>query len=72
MMLHPGPMSLPVQALIGAIVSSPEGVELGAVVDVRVNIHSKDKKIDFCLYLKDGAALLLSNLDDYKIYFQGP
>ena len=72
MILHPGPMSLPVQALIGAIVHSPEGVELGAVVDVRVSIHSNYKKIDFCLELKDGDSLLLSNLDDYKIYFQGP
>ena len=72
MILHPGPMSLPVQALIGALVFSPEGVELGAVVDVRVDIYGEDKKIDFCLYLKNGAGLLLSNLDDHKIYFQGP
>ena len=72
MILHPGPMSLPVQALIGALVFSPEGVELGAVVDVRVDIYGEDKKIDFCLYLKNGAGLLLSNLDDHRIYFQGP
>ena len=72
MILHPGPMSLPVQALIGALVFSPEGVELGAVVDVRVDIYGEAKKIDFCLYLKNGAGLLLSNLDDHKIYFQGP
>jgi sporulation protein YlmC with PRC-barrel domain len=72
MKLHPGPMSLPVQALIGAIVFCPEGVELGAVVDVRVDIYGEDRKIDFCLILKNGAGLSLSNLDDHKIYFQGP
>tara|TARA_Y100000401_G_scaffold45222_1_gene34712 strand:- start:118 stop:333 length:216 start_codon:yes stop_codon:yes gene_type:complete len=71
MKLDPGPMDLPVQALIGAIITSPEGVELGAVEDVRISIHSGDK-VEFLLRLDGDVGILWSDREDYRIKFQGP
>ena len=70
MKLDPGPMDLPVQALIGAIITSPDGVELGAVEDVRISIHSGDK-VDFLLRLDGDVGILWSDREDYRIHFQG-
>ena len=71
MKLDLGPMSLPVQALIGAIITSPDGVELGAVEDVRISIHSGDK-VDFLLRLDGDVGILWSDREDYRIHFQAP
>ena len=71
MKLDPGPMDLPVQALIGAIITSPEGVELGAVEDVRISIHSGDK-VEFLLRLDGDVGILWSDREDYRIKFQSP
>ena len=71
MKLDLGPMDLPVQALIGAIITSPDGVELGAVADVRISIHSGDK-VDFLLRLDGDVGILWSDREDYRIHFQGP
>ena len=71
MKLDPGPMDLPVQALIGAIITSPEGVELGAVEDVRIIIHSEDK-VEWLLKLDGDVGILWSDREDYRIKFQGP
>ena len=71
MKLDPGPMDLPVEALIGAIITSPEGVELGAVEDVRISIHSRDK-VEFLLRLDGDVGILWSDREDYRIKFQGP
>ena len=71
MKLDPGPMDLPVQALIGAIITSPEGVELGAVEDVRISIHSRDK-VESLLRLDGDVGILWSDREDYRIKFQGP
>ena len=71
MKLDPGPMDLPVEALIGAIITSPEGVELGAVEDVRISIHSGDK-VEFLLRLDGDVGILWSDREDYRIKFQGP
>ena len=70
MKLDLGPMDLPVQALIGAIITSPDGVELGAVEDVRISIHSGDK-VDFLLRLDGDVGILWSDREDYRIHFQG-
>lgn len=71
MKLDLGPMDLPVQALIGAIITSPDGVELGAVEDVRISIHSGDK-VDFLLRLDGDVGILWGDREDYRIHFQGP
>ena len=71
MKLDFGLMDLPVQALIGAIITSPEGVELGAVEDVRISIHSGDK-VEFLLRLNGDVSILWSDREDYRIKFQGP
>ena len=71
MKLDPGPMDLPVQALIGAIITSPDGVELGAVEDVRISIHSGDK-VEFLLRLDGDVGILWSDRENYRIKFQGP
>lgn len=71
MKLDLGPMDLPVQALIGAIITSPDGVELGAVEDVRISIHSGDK-VDFLLRLDGDVGILWSDREDYRIHFQAP
>lgn len=71
MKLDPGPMDLPVQALIGAIITSPDGVELGAVEDVRISIHSGDK-VEFLLRLDGDVGILWSDREDYRIKLQGP
>ena len=71
MKLDPGPMDFPVEALIGAIITSPEGVELGAVEDVRISIHSEDK-VDFLLRLDGDVGILWSDRENYRIKFQGP
>ena len=71
MKLDFGLMDLPVQALIGAIITSPEGVELGAVEDVRISIHSGDK-VEFLLRLDGDVGILWSDREDYRIKFQGP
>ena len=71
MKLDLGLMSLPVQAPIGAIITSPDGVELGAVEDVRISIHSGDK-VDFLLRLDGDVGILWSDREDYRIHFQAP
>lgn len=71
MKLDLGPMDLPVQALIGSVITSPDGVELGVVTDVRISIHSVDK-VDFLLRLDGDIGLLWSDREDYLIHFQGP
>ena len=71
MKLDLGPMDLPVQALIGSVITSPDGIELGVVTDVRISIHSVDK-VDFLLRLDGDIGLLWSDREDYLIHFQGP
>ena len=61
------PFDLPVEALIGAVITSDDGAELGVIADVRVDITNHD----FILTLDDGIGLLWSNLKDYSIKFQG-
>ena len=68
MKLDPGPLDLPVQALVGAIISSDDGAEIGAVADIRVDITNHD----FILVLDNGSGLRWSDLKDYMITFQSP
>ena len=67
MKLDPGPLDLPVQALVGAIISSDDGAEIGAVADIRVDITNHE----FILVLDNGSGLRWSDLKDYVITFQG-
>ena len=71
MKLDPGSMNLPVQALIGAILTSPDGVELGAITDVRISIDNGDK-ISFLLNLDSNVGIYWKDNEDYRIHFQGP
>ena len=71
MKLDLGPMDLPVQALIGSVITSPDGAELGVVKDVRISIHSVDK-VDFLLRLDGDFGILWSDREDHLIHFQGP
>ena len=67
MKLSEGPLDLPVEALVGAIISSDDGAEMGSVVDIRVDITNHE----FILVLNTGDGLLWSDLKDYMITFQG-
>ena len=71
MKLSGGPLDLPIEALVGAIISSNSldgGAEMGSVVDVRVDITNHE----FILVLDTGDGLRWSDLKDYVITFQGP
>ena len=67
MKLSEGPLDLPIEALVGAIISSDDGAEMGSVVDIRVDITNHE----FILVLNTGDGLLWSDLKDYMITFQG-
>lgn len=67
MKISEGPLDLPIEALVGAIISSDGGAEMGSVVDVRVNITNHE----FILVLDTGNGLRWSDLKDYEITFQG-
>ena len=71
MKISEGPLDLPIEALVGAIISSNSldgGAEMGSVVDVRVDITNHE----FILVLDTGDGLRWSDLKDYVITFQGP
>ena len=68
MKLSEGPLDLPIEALAGAIISSDDGAEIGAVADIRVDITNHE----FILVLDNGSGLRWSDLKDYVITFQGP
>ena len=67
MKISEGPLDLPIEALVGAIISSDEGAEMGSVVDIRVDITNHE----FILVLDNGSGLRWSDLKDYAITFQG-
>ena len=67
MKLSEGPLDLPIEALVGAIISSDDGAEIGAVADIRVDITNHE----FILVLENGSGLRWSDLKDYMITFQG-
>ena len=67
MKLSEGPLDLPIEALVGAIISSDDGAEIGAVADIRVDITNHE----FILVLDNGSGLRWSDLKDYMITFQG-
>ena len=71
MKLAPGPFDLPVQALIGALITSPDGVEIGIVRDLRLSVHSQDV-VGFQLVLDTGDGIFWRDLEDYVIHLQGP
>jgi sporulation protein YlmC with PRC-barrel domain len=60
------PFDLPVEALIGAVITSDDGAELGVIADIRVDITQHE----FVLYLSDGNGLRWCDLKDYSIKFQ--
>ena len=68
MKLSEDPLKLPVEALVGAIISHDSGTEIGVVADIRVDITNHE----FILVLNNGAGLRWSDLEDYVITFQGP
>lgn len=68
MKISKGPLDLPIEALVGAIISSDDGAEIGAVADIRVDITNHD----FILVLDNGSGLRWSDLKDYVITFQSP
>ena len=68
MKLSEGPLDLPIEALVGAIISSDDGAEIGAVAGIRVDITNHE----FILVLNNGAGFCWSDLEDYVITFQGP
>ena len=71
MKISEGPLDLPIEALVGAIISSNSldgDAELGSVVDVRVDITNHE----LILVLDNGSGLRWSDLKDYVITFQGP
>ena len=68
MKLSEGPLDLPIKALVGAIITSDDGAEIGSVIDIRVDITNHE----FILVLDNGAGLRWSDLKDYMITFQGP
>ena len=68
MKISEDPLKLPVEALVGAIISSDDGAEIGAVADIRVDITNHE----FILVLDNGSGLRWSDLKDYVITFQGP
>jgi len=67
MKISEGPLNLPIKALVGAIISSDDGAEIGAVVDIRVDITNHE----FVLELDTGDGFRWSDLKDYVITFQG-
>ena len=67
MKISEGPLDLPIEALVGAIISSDDGAEIGAVADIRVDITNHE----FILVLDNGSGLRWSDLKDYVITFQG-
>ena len=67
MKLSEGPLDLPIEALVGAIISRDDGAEIGSVVDIRVDITNHE----FILVLNTGDGLQWSDLKDYMITFQG-
>lgn len=67
MKISEGPLDLPIEALVGAIISSDDGAEIGAVADIRVDITNHE----FILVLDTGDGLRWSDLKDYVITFQG-
>ena len=71
MKLAPGPFDLPVQALIGALITSPDGAEIGIVRNLRLSVHSRDE-VGFLLVLNTGAEILWRDPEDYVIHLQGP
>ena len=68
MKLSEGPLDLPIEALVGAIIETDSGAEMGSVVDIRVDITNHE----FILVLDTGDGLRWSDLKDYVITFQGP
>ena len=71
MKLSGDPLKLPVEALVGAIISSNSldgGAEMGTVVSICVDITNHE----FILRLDNGSGLRWSDLKDYVITFQGP
>ena len=68
MKISEGPLDLPIEALVGAIITSDDGAEIGAVADIRVDITNHE----FILVLDNGSGLRWSDLKDYVITFQGP
>ena len=67
MKISEGPLSLPIEALVGAVISSDDGTEIGVVADIRVDITNHE----FILVLDTGDGLRWSDLKDYVITFQG-
>ena len=67
MKISEGPLDLPIEALVGAIITSDDGTEIGAVADIRVDITNHE----FILVLDTGDGLRWSDLKDYVITFQG-
>ncbi len=67
MKISEGPLELPIEALVGAIFTSDDGAEIGAVADIRVDITNHE----FILVLDNGSGLRWSDLKDYVITFQG-
>jgi|TARA_B100000035_G_scaffold258252_1_gene228516 sporulation protein YlmC with PRC-barrel domain len=67
MKISEGPLDLPIEALVGAIITSDDGAEIGAVADIRVDITNHE----FILVLDNGSGLRWSDLKDYVITFQG-
>jgi sporulation protein YlmC with PRC-barrel domain len=67
MKISEGPLDLPIEALVGAIIERDDGAEMGSVVDIRVDITNHE----FILVLKTGDGLRWSDLKDYVITFQG-
>ena len=67
MKISEGPLDLPIEALVGAIITSDDGAEIGAVADIRVDITNHE----FILVLDTGDGLRWSDLKDYVITFQG-
>ena len=67
MKVSDGPLDLPIEALVGAIIERDDGAEMGSVVDIRVDITNHE----FILVLDTGDGLRWSDLKDYVITFQG-
>ena len=67
MKISEGPLDLPIEALVGAIIETDGGAEMGSIVDIRVDITNHE----FILVLNTGDGLRWSDLKDYVITFQG-
>lgn len=64
-------LNLPLEALIGGVVTSSNGIELGCIQHVRITISSDDT-IDLLLCMEDNYSISWSDVEDYKIHFQAP